>query len=132
MFLLAGGGGGYNFNFPLTLPPNPFGLFVFSRRGGGGGGVVVEEVGGVGSKMYKNLAPPISTHTFPRSIQKHLLFNLSCLTTNQNLYQILITSSDWYDSYSGTEGMKKAFCLILGWFSSIKTFFITLRPTDYS
>lgn len=79
--------------------PDPFvGLFVFSRRGreerGGGvlwwgkwgGGVLWwRKWGRIGSTMYKNLVPPISTHVFPRSIQKRLLFNLSCLNGDQPL-----------------------------------------------
>ena len=49
------------------------------------GGVVVGKWGGIGSKMYKNSVPPISTHVFPRSIQERLLFDLSCLNSDKHL-----------------------------------------------
>lgn len=83
--------------FPDPAPDSFVGLFVFSRRGrggwgccggvsgAGGGGVVVGKWGGIGSKMYKNSVPPISTHVFPRSIQERLLFDLSCLNGDQHL-----------------------------------------------
>ena len=53
--------------------------------GRGRGGVVVGKCGGIGSKMYKNSVPPISTHVFPRSVQERLLFDLSCLNGDQHL-----------------------------------------------
>ena len=60
--------------------------------GAGEGGVVVGKWGGIGSKMYKNLLPPISTHVFPRSIQERLLLTFHVSTvisisviTNQEL-----------------------------------------------
>ena len=56
------------------------------------GGVVVGKWGGIGSKMYKNLLPPISTHVFPRSIQERFLLTFHVSTvisisviTNQEL-----------------------------------------------
>ena len=49
--------------------------------GGGGGGSWWGKWGGIGSKMCKNLVPPI----FPRSIQKRLLFKLSCLNGDRHL-----------------------------------------------
>lgn len=58
---------------------------VVGDVGRGRGGVVVGKWGGIGSKMYKNSVPPISTHVFPRSIQERLLFDLSCLSGDQHL-----------------------------------------------
>lgn len=60
-------------------------MLWWGKWGGGGGGVVVGKWGGIGSKMYKNSVPPISTHVFPRSIQERLLFDLSCLNGDQHL-----------------------------------------------
>lgn len=82
VFLLAGGGGGYNFNFPLILPQTLLLVCLVFRRGKPGGW---GKWGGIGSKMCKNLVPPVGTHVFPRSIQDRLLFNLSCLNCDQHL-----------------------------------------------
>ena len=83
--------------FPDPAPYSFVGLFFFrgvdvegggccgGGCGAGEGGVVVGKWGGIGSKMYKNSVPPISTHVFPRSVQERLLFDLSCLNGDQHL-----------------------------------------------